>query len=293
MRLQILFNIGYTAAVILCLSSSFSIIYNSTKIFHLAHAAVITIAAYVFYFFSSRLFFSFSFSVFFALAFTAALGLLFDVLVYSKLSRNKENKEMVFMVASIGMYVVLQNILSLLFGDDAKIIQMADFMRPFKCFGVYVTIIQIFVVIVSFVVYFLVNLFLLYTSTGKSIRAVSSNYELCAIYGIEPNKIIRIAFGIGSVMAAIVGVLYSMDTNLTPTFGFNLMLYGVVAMIIGGVGSSRGLIAGSFLVAIVQHLAAYCLDTKWMDAITYIILILFLIWKPLGFSGKRLKKVEV
>ena len=80
---------------------------------------------------------------------------------------------------------------------------------------------------------------------------------------------------------------------MTPTFGFNLLLYGVVAMIIGGVGSTRGLIAGSLLVATAQHLAAYYIDTKWMNAVTYIILILFLIWKPLGFSGNRLKKVEV
>jgi branched-subunit amino acid ABC-type transport system permease component len=84
-----------------------------------------------------------------------------------------------------------------------------------------------------------------------------------------------------------------MDTNMTPTFGFNLLLYGIVAIIIGGVGSTRGLIAGALLVATAQQLAAYYIDTKWMDAITYIILILFLIWKPLGFSGKRLKKVEV
>ena len=80
---------------------------------------------------------------------------------------------------------------------------------------------------------------------------------------------------------------------MTPTLGFNLLLYGVVAMIIGGVGSTRGLVAGSLLVAATQHLAAYYIDTKWMDAVTYIILILFLIWKPLGFSGKLLKKVEV
>jgi branched-subunit amino acid ABC-type transport system permease component len=64
-------------------------------------------------------------------------------------------------------------------------------------------------------------------------------------------------------------------------------------MIIGGVGSTKGLIGGALLVATSQHLAAYYIDTKWMDAITYIILILFLLWRPLGFSGKRLKKVEV
>ncbi|MFH1320855.1 MAG: hypothetical protein ABII90_09420 [Bacteroidota bacterium] len=50
---------------------------------------------------------------------------------------------------------------------------------------------------------------------------------------------------------------------------------------------------GALLLAAAQHLSAYYIDSKWMDAVAYVILILFLIWKPLGFSGKRLKKVEL
>jgi branched-subunit amino acid ABC-type transport system permease component len=64
-------------------------------------------------------------------------------------------------------------------------------------------------------------------------------------------------------------------------------------MIIGGVGSNWGIIGGALLLAISQHLTAYFIDSKWMDATTYIILIFFLLWKPLGFSGKRLKKIEI
>lgn len=98
-------------------------------------------------------------------------------------------------------------------------------------------------VVISITLFIGVNLFLQYAATGKSIRAVASNPELCNIYGISSNKIVLIAFGIGSALAATAGILSAMDTNMIPTFGFNLLLYGVVAMIIGGVGSTRGLIA--------------------------------------------------
>lgn len=162
-----------------------------------------------------------------------------------------------------------------------------------EIFGAYITDIQIITIVVSALLFIAVNLFLQFTSVGKSIRAVSSNPQLCDIYGINSNRIILFAFGIGSALAAVAGILSAMDTNMTPTFGFNLLLYGVVAMIIGGVGSTRGLVAGALLVATAQHTAAYYIDTKWMDAVTYIILILFLIWKPLGFSGVRLRKVEI
>jgi len=64
-------------------------------------------------------------------------------------------------------------------------------------------------------------------------------------------------------------------------------------MIIGGVDSYKGLIGGALLLATAQHLSAYYIGSKWMDATAYIILILFLLWKPFGFSGKRPEKVEI
>ena len=227
-----------------------------------------------------------------AIAAATLLGMACEILVYRQM-RKRNVPALAYLIASIGLYVVLQNCISLFFGDDTKIINTAEVTVGNQIFGAYITTIQIITVFVSIALFIAVNLFLHYTATGKSIRAVASNPELCNIYGISSNKIILIAFGIGSALAATAGILSAMDTNMTPTFGFNLLLYGVVAMIIGGVGSTRGLIAGSLLVATAQHLAAYYIDTKWMDAVTYIILILFLIWKPLGFSGKRLKKVEV
>jgi len=124
-------------------------------------------------------------------------------------------------------------------------------------------------------------------------KAISSNLELSSIFGINQNKIFLLAFGLGSCLAAISGILIAFEKDLTPTLGFNLLLYGVVAMIIGGVGSLWGIVGGAFLLSIAQNIGAYYLDSKWMDAIAYIILILFLIWKPLGFSGTRLKKVEL
>jgi len=278
--------------LLLILAISFYAIYSIAKFFHIAHAAVITSGAYFVFFFANKIQIHFSLSVVLAIAAAVGIGLLTEVLVYRQM-RKRNVPALAYLIASIGLYVVLQNCISIFSGDDTKIINTAEVTVGNLIFGAYITTIQIITVFVSIVLFVTVNLFLHYTATGKSIRAVASNPELCNIYGISSNKIILIAFGIGSALAATAGILSAMDTNMTPTFGFNLLLYGVVAMIIGGVGSTRGLIAGALLVATAQHLAAYYIDTKWMDAVTYIILILFLIWKPLGFSGKRLRKVEV
>lgn len=289
---QIILNILLSTSIYLLIANSFAIIYYPTKFFHIAHAAIITYGAYFVFLFSNKLSIPLLFSIALAIIIVTYIGILCEVLIYRRM-RQMNVPALAYLIASIGLYIVLQNCLSLFFGDDTKIINNAEVLVGNRIFDAYITTIQIITLFVSISLVITINLFLQFTSIGKSIRAVSSNPELCDIYGINSNMVILIAFGIGSALAATVGVLSAMDTNMTPTFGFNLLLYGLVAMIIGGIGSTRGLIAGSLLVATSQHLAAYYIDTKWMDAVTYIILILFLIWKPLGFSGKRLKKVEI
>jgi len=289
---QIIVNIFYLTFLFLIVAISFSLIYYPTKFFHIAHAVIITSAAYFTFLFANQLSLPFAVSIIVAIAMAVCIGLLCEILFYRSM-RKRNAPALAYLIASIGLYTMLQNCISLFFGDDTKIIRTGKVTIGNEIFGAYITNIQIITIVVSALLFVAVNLFLQFTSVGKSIRAVSSNPQLCDVYGINSNRIILIAFGIGSALAAVAGILSAMDTNMTPTFGFNLLLYGVVAMIIGGVGSTRGLVAGALLVATAQHLSAYYIDTKWMDAVTYIILILFLIWKPLGFSGVGLRKVEI
>lgn len=292
MYVQIIVNILVSSAMFLLIAVSFSLSYYPTKFFHLAHAAIITCGAYFTFLFANKLSLPFTLSIILAIVMAVSVGLLCEILVYRPM-RKRNAPPLAYLIASIGLYSVLQNWISLVFGDDTKIIRRGEVAVGKVILGAYITKIQIVTIIISLLVFVLVDVFLKVTSVGKAIRAVSSNPQLCDIYGINSNRIIFIAFGVGSALASVAGILSAMDTNMTPTFGFNLLLYGVVAMIIGGVGSTRGLIAGAMLLGAAQHLSAYFIDTKWMNGVTYIILVFFLIWKPLGFSGVRLRKVEV
>lgn len=289
---QVIFNIIYAFSLYLLIAASFSLIFYSTKIFHLAHAAVITIGAYLTFLFANQFSLPFAVSVIAAVMMSSGIGLLCEVFFYRPM-RKRNNSSLSYLIVSIGIYTVLQNCVSLFFGDSTKIIRTGEITIGNEIFGAYITNTEIATIIISITLFIVINLCLQFTFVGKAIRAVSNNPQLCNIYGINSNKVISVAFCFGSALAATAGVLSAMATDMKPTFGFDLLLYGVVAVIIGGVGSTRGLMAGTLLVAATQHLTAYFIDTKWMDAFTYIILILFLIWKPLGFSGLRLRKVEI
>ncbi|OQP40495.1 ABC transporter permease [Niastella koreensis] len=290
--MQLVLNTFLTFTLYLVIALSYSLIYYVTKFFHLAHGCIITCGAYGVLFFTTRCTFSMPLAIALSIVAVTLIGLLCEILVYRPM-RKKKVSSLAYLIASLGIYVVLQNTIALIFGNDARILNSSEVSIGHRIGQGYITTVQAVLAIVSLLLFLSVTCFLRYTRTGKSVRAVASNPELCNIYGVRSGSVIIIAFGIGSFIAAIVGILSAMDTSMTPSFGFNLLVYGIVAMIVGGVGSTRGLITGSLLVATAQNLAGYYIDTKWTDAITYLLLIIFLIWRPLGFSGQLLKKVEL
>ena len=231
-------------------------------------------------------------SIVISIVFSIALAIILELFIYLPL-RQRKGESLIFLISSLGIYVIIQNLISLVWGDNLKSLSFSEITIGNEFFGAYVTNIQITTILVSVLSFFTLFFYLNKTLIGRKIKSISSNTGLATIFGVNSDKIILITTIIGSGLASIAGILVGFDTGIKPTMGFNLLLYGIVAMIIGGVGSLWGILGGSLLLATAQHLGAYYIDSQWMDAITFIILILFLLWKPLGFSGKQLKKVEI
>jgi len=290
--MQIYIFIILDTVINVLLAFSFAIIYSSTRFFHIFHAIVLTTAAYFTYLFLQQIQFPVWFAITLATVCATSIGLLSDAIFYRPLRKHGVSP-MALMIASLGLYTVLQNVISMVWGDDTKSVRTGEIKVGHEFLGAYITDIQIITVAVCLTLFLACVLFMKYSRIGRNIRAVASNPELANIVGISSDRTILWAFGIGSALAAVAGILIAFDTDMTPTMGFRWLLYGVVAMIIGGVGSTWGLVGGALLLATAQHLAAYYIGSQWMDAVAYVILILFLIARPLGFSGKRLKKVEV
>ena len=292
MSFQIVLNIALQFSIISLVGISFFLIFNTGKYYAIHHSAIIALGGYFTFFFYKKLGVSLPISIFLSIIITGLLGLFIEFFIFKNL-RKKSSEAFFMIIASLGIYVILQNLISIFLGDDSKTIRVGEVDVGNIFLGAYITDIQIVIIIVSIILIVLSLFFLKYTNLGKKMQAVSSNEELSNIFGINSNHVILWSFGVGSALAAIAGILIILDTDMTPSTGFKYLFYGVVAMIIGGVGNFKGLLVGVLILVTAQNLSAYYIDSKWMDATAYVILILFLIWKPLGFSGKRLKKVEI
>jgi branched-subunit amino acid ABC-type transport system permease component len=290
--MQLIINILITFSLTLLIAFSFQLIYQATKFFHITHAIIITLGSYFTYLFGIQLGLNLFIAILLTIICSTIIGWSINKLVYKPLVDRKTDPWKI-LIASLGLYIVFQNVISMIWGNNTKSIRTWEIVTGNEFLGAYITNSQIITVVTSVVLFLLTVIFLKRNRLGKQILAISSSVELSSIFGISIQKITSYTFIIGSALASISGILIALDTDMTPTMGFNILLYAVVAMIIGGIYSYRGLIFGSFLLAITQHLTAYYLDTKWMSTITFILLIAFLLWKPLGFSGKKLKKVEI
>ena len=290
--MQSLTNIILTTVVYLFVGYSFQIIYRTVVFFHLTHAISLTLGAYIVYTISIMWGWSLWVAVPLSVLFGVLLMLAVNQWIYKPLQeRNLESWQM--MIASLGLYVVLQNIVSMVWGDSTLSFRTWEVKVGHEILGAYITDVQIITIVASIVLLLGSWLFCEKTQMGRKIKAVSSNPELSHILGISRDKAVIWSFILGSGLAACAGILIAADTDMTPTMGFNWLLYAVVAMIIGGKGKMYHLILGALMLSTCQHLAAYFIDSKWMNATAYIILIIFLCFRPYGFSGERIKKVEI
>ncbi len=292
MSIQIILDTILIGCIYTLIATSFSLIYQTTRFFHFAHAVILTSGAYFAFLFSQIIGWSLVTAIPAAILSACLIGCMVEWLVYKPL-RKKKSSAIVLLLASLGIYILLQNLISLFFGDDTKSIRTWEVREGLNIFGAYITPVQIIIVICSAFIVILVAAYLHLAKTGKAMRAVASDSELSKLSGIKNDRIILISFAIGSALAGIAGILVALDVDMTPTMGMNMLLMGVVAMIIGGVGTIWGIVLGSLLLATAQNLAVWYISSQWMDAIAFIILLIFLLFRPQGFMGKKVRRANV
>ena len=289
--IQLLINTLVSSSKFIYLAISFSLIYSTTRFFHFAHAVVFTSGAYFAFLFYKLLGFSIYISIPIAIFFAIVLGCSIENFIYKPL-RKKGTSSIVMLLASLGIYIFLQNLISMLFGDDTKSIRSGVVKEGINIFGARITPIQIVIIITAIVVTILIIQFYKKTQLGRSMQAVASDRELSEYTGINTNRVILWSFAIGSGLAALAGILVALDVDMTPTMGMNALLMGVVVMIVGG-NNIKGMVCAALLLGFAQNFGVWYISSQWKDAIAFIILVLFLLFKPEGFFGRKIRKQTV
>src|SRR3989344_2637089 len=283
---QLAANSIIAGAIYALVALGFNLIFSVTKFFNLTHGTLAAVGGYAVFFFFSILNWHLYAAAVFGIFLAGLLGFLLDKIIYLPLRRRKASN-MVLLVASLGAFTVLQAVLAMLFTSQFQALSR-DSTKVYELFGgqAVITEIQVLMLVLAILLFLGLAALLKYTMFGKAVKAIGDDEEVAKIVGINTAKVIGYVFFIGSAIAGLVGILVGFDTGIEPTMGLPLLLKGIIASVIGGVGSVAGGILGAFLLGFVENFGIWKISGEWKDAIAFVLLILFLIFRPTGIVKK-------
>jgi branched-chain amino acid transport system permease protein len=289
--IQFLFNGFAKGAIYGLVALGFSLIYNEAKVLHIAHASVYTITAYLLFTTYSLLHFPLLLAISISLIGAIFLGILMELLVYKPLYRKKAPLATSF-VSSLGLYLLLQNLVPLIWGNQFQVLTNIPDIT-YSIAGIMVGRIQLLELGIAFFIMLIFLLFLSFTKLGKSLKALANNPVLTEVIGMNIGAMRLFVFAVGSFLAGVAAVLYSFDIGLDPSMGMPIILTSLVAVIVGGTFTFEGAFLGGICVGLLQALTIWKFSTKWDTALLFIALTLFLLFRPQGILGVKKRAEEI
>lgn len=298
MTYQLIIN-GFIVGSLYALAGlGFTIEYKVTRFFNFAYAAVFAVAPYGCWALLAALDAppravaspSFLLAGFSGILFAAWLSWVLEIIVFRQL-RRRYVALLVMLLASLGTYIVIQNVISLLAGDDIKVIDpgiaVEGVALSIPGLGIArITSLQIGTVVIATVLGVGVSLALRLTTLGRQLRAVANDPELATIVGINSDAVHALVHVLGGMLGGLAALCLALQEGLMPSMGFGILLKVSAAMIIGGMGSLPGVVVGALIVGLLESLSVTLFDTKWQDAMVFSILLGFLFFRPQGLFGR-------
>lgn len=281
---QLVANAILAGSIYATVAIGFTLIYRVVKFFHFTHGIIFTLGAYYALTMSEWLAVPTVVAGIVSVAVCALTGLMLNALIFKPL-RDRSAAPLVGLLASLGLYVVGQNLISLLYGDNTLSIRGFHVAAGIEFLGARVTPTQLLICACSWVTIGTVVAWLTFTRTGTQLRALSNDATLAAVHGIRTAGLTAVAVMLGSALAGLAGFLSALDQDMVPTMGMNALLMAVVAMIVGGYQSLSSVAAAAMLVALAQNLSLFVFPAAWQDAVAFFIMIVFLVLRPQGIAG--------
>lgn len=215
---------------------------------------------------------------------TVLVAVAIDRLVYKRL---RDAGGITLLIASVGVALALRYIVAIVYTQDSRgVVASAPFWEPSFLPIDRINLHETTLVVSALVLIVAVHLLLQYTKLGKSMRAMSDNRNLALITGISTERVITATWIIGSGLAGVAGYLIVLDrSQITINLGWFLLLLVFAAVILGGIGSIYGAIAGSLVIGITINLSLIWIPSDLNEVAAFLLMILVLIFKPDGLFG--------
>ena len=264
----------------------YSIVYSIMGMINFAHGELLMIATFSLWVLLNAGV-PFALAVALAILITALFGILIERIAYRSIRNAGESTQI---ITSLAVSIFLEALCQAIFNSSSKALIIPEvFSRTFQILDTTVSVIDAVTLACTVILTLAVVLIIRKTAVGKAMRAVADNMEAADLMGIDKDRVITAAFVIGSVLAAVAGILYSGKyTSFSNDMGFMLGVKAFIAAVLGGLGSLTGAVAGGYIMAALEVFFSGYLPRgvgSYQTAFTFLVLILVLLIRPNGLFG--------
>ena len=265
----------------------YTMVYGILRLINFAHGDVFMVAGLLGIYLSAT--FPLYVAIPLVVILTVVLGFCIERVAYKPL---RSAPRMSVMISAIGVSYLLQNTATYVTGGQPMIYPSLPFLSDtITVAGTSIKWVVLLTPVLVVALVILLTLLINRTKVGMAMRAVAKDFETSQLMGIKINSVISITFIIGSALAAIGSMLYfTTYSSVVPTVGSMPGLKAFVAAVFGGIGSIPGAVIGAFLIGICENfvkILPFEGATTFVDAFTFALLIIILVFKPTGLFGEK------
>jgi branched-chain amino acid transport system permease protein len=288
--LQLLANGLVNGALFAMLAVGFGLVWRTIRVFHIAYGALYVVCAYCFQTLVVRGGMSPFPGLLLTLLLAALAGVLVEVGFYRPFFRRRASPGAV-LVASLGLFVATENIIALIFGNELQTMQRG-IESAFRLGPLLLTRLQAIEFGVGTFVVTTLWLLVRRLRIFKALWAMGDQPELISVLGLPLFQLRALVFVISTVLVAIPASLTTLDVGIDPHMGMSNLLIAAVAVLVGGINSYPGWVAGAGLLALLQSLVVWRFSARWMDLVTFGLLVLILVFRPDGLLAQHRRMEE-
>jgi branched-subunit amino acid ABC-type transport system permease component len=288
--LQLVANGLVTGSIYAIAAVGVSLIYGLLRLVNFAYGDMMAFGALIAFGVNGPLHQSMVVAALAGMAATAALALALDFALWKPLRLRRAGFMSLFL-ASIGLALVLRQALLLAAGSQPRSYNVNPY-RVFVLGSVRLSEQQVIVIVTAAATIVAVALFLALTTWGRMLRAMADDRVLAAVAGIDVGRAIRLAWLISGLLSGLAGVLAGLvEYSFDPNFGFDLLLPVFAAVVLGGIGSAYGALAGGLVLGLAQEVSTWSgfaggVNPVYTPVVAFTVLAIALMIRPQGLFGQ-------
>ena len=282
--LQVLVNGLVLGGLYACIAVGFSLVWGVLNIINILHGTFVVIGSYAAYFAYLKLGIHPFLSIPIAAAILFVLAYLFQSGVINKVVAAPV---LTTLTLTFGLDLFLNNLLIIAFKADYRKVTLKNPLGVLDLAGITIPVDKLAAMVLALLLTGLLFWVLDASRTGRAIVAVRMDREAAALMGVKVRKIYALTFAIGAVMAGAAGSLISLIYPISPLNSFMFLGKAFIICVLGGLGSVSGAMVGGLALGVMESFGALAFGPEHAVTLSFIILILFLLFRPTGIMGKR------